>query len=99
MYQSDSYGRRRIGLQVAQQPGLEDPNCEKTLLGHIARIREWLQNGIIESLQWCDTRDTTADGHTKGSVDRSLLIELMSGRQRYRYDVKRHVPCRGQSAP
>ena len=72
---------------------------EKTLLGHIAWLREWLQNGIIESLQWCDTRDMTADGHTKGSVDRVILIELMSGRQRYRYDVKRHTPYRGQSAP
>ena len=72
---------------------------EKTLLGHMAWLREWLLNGIIESLQWCDTRDMTADGHTTGSVDRSFLIELMSGQQQYRYDVKRHTPYRGQSAP
>ena len=43
---------------------------EKTLLGHIAWIRELLQLRVINQIQWCDTRDMTADGHTKGCIDR-----------------------------
>ena len=46
-------------------------------------------------IQWCDTRDMTADGHIKGSVDRKLLIQVMSGQQHYQLAVKRHVPHRG----
>ena len=44
--------------------------AEKTLLGHVAWVREMLQKKIIKRFLWCDTRDTTADGHTKGSIDR-----------------------------
>ena len=62
---------------------------EKTLLGHVSWVCELLQLGIIEAVQWCDTRDMTADGHTKGSIDRKLLSEVMSGRQQFRYDVKK----------
>ena len=43
---------------------------ERTLLGHIAWIRELLQLRVINQIQWCDTRDMTADGHTKGCIDR-----------------------------
>jgi hypothetical protein len=67
---------------------------EKTLLGHVSWIRELLQLGIIESVQWCDTRDMTADGHTKGSIDRQLLWDLMSGHQAYKFEVKTYTPHR-----
>ena len=60
---------------------------EKTLLGHVSWVRELMQLGLIRTLQWCDTRDMTADGHTKGSIDRQLLIQLMSGKQKYHHDV------------
>ena len=53
---------------------------EKSLLGHVSWVRELLAAGIVDHIQWCDTRDMTADGHTKGSIDRAGLIELMSGR-------------------
>ena len=69
---------------------------EKTLLGHVSWIRELLQLKLIESMQWCDTRDMTADGHTKGCIDRQLLLEVMRGEQSYRHDVKRHTPHRGE---
>ena len=72
--------------------------AEKTLLGHVSWIRELLQIRLIESVQWCDTRDMTADGHTKGVIDRKLLLELMSGHQAYKYDVKRHTPHRSGSS-
>eukprot|EP00959_Pyramimonas_sp_CCMP1952_P169371 3537996-Pyramimonas_sp.AAC.1 len=29
-----------------------------------------MERGIVRSIQWCDTRDMTADGHTQGSIDR-----------------------------
>ena len=65
---------------------------EKTLLGHVSWIRELMQLGIIESVQWCDTRDMTSDGHTKSSIDRRLLLEIMRGSQRYQFDVKSYTP-------
>ena len=68
--------------------------AEKTLLGHVKWIRELLQLGIITAIQWCDTRDMTADGHTKGSVERQLLLQLMQGSQKFHHDVKRHTPHR-----
>ena len=67
---------------------------EKSLLGHVAWIREMMALGIIENVQWCDTRDMTADGHTKGSIDRQLLLEVMAGKQQYRHGVKAHTPHR-----
>ena len=68
--------------------------AERTLLGHVSWIRELLQLGVIGSIQWCDTRDMTADGHTKGCIDRELLLEVMSGKQSYRHDVKSYTPHR-----
>ena len=65
---------------------------EKTLLGHIAWIRELLQLGVINQIQWCDTRDMTADGHTKGCIDRKMLLDLMSGRQQFNHPVKTFKP-------
>jgi hypothetical protein len=71
---------------------------EKTLLGHVSWVRELLAAGIVDSVQWCDTRDMTADGHTKGSIDRAGLIAVMSGRQSYKHDTKRYRPFRGGKA-
>ena len=73
--------------------------AEKTLLGHVCWIRELLQLGLLESIQWCDTRDMTADGHTKGSIDRQLLLEVMRGHQAYKHEVKRHTPHRVSDLP
>ena len=70
---------------------------ERTLLGHISWIRELMDIGIVHNVQWCDTRDMTADGHTKGSIDRDGLLEVMSGTQSFRYDVKQFVPYRGSA--
>merc|ERR1712086_862475 len=69
--------------------------AEKTLLGHVSWIREMLQVGLVDIVQWCDTRDMTADGHTKGCIDRELLLQVMSGRQVYRHAVKQHSSHRG----
>ena len=68
--------------------------AERTLLGHVSWLREMLRLGVIDQMQWCDTRDMTADGHTKGCIDRRLLLEVMSGKQTYRHAVKCHTPHR-----
>ena len=70
---------------------------EKTLLGHVSWLRECLDLGIIRKLQWCDTRDMTADGHTKGSIDRELLLKVMSGSQSYSHDLKTFIPFKAKS--
>ena len=64
------------------------------MLGHIAWVREQLQLGLITKVAWCDTRDMTADGHTKGSVSRELLLRLMQGQQRFHHEVKIYEPYR-----
>ena len=47
---------------------------------------------IIKEVRWCDTRDMTADGHTKGSIDRELLLKLMEGFQKFAHPVKTFKP-------
>ena len=61
---------------------------ERILLGHIAWIRQMIELGIINVVQWCDTRDMTSDGHTKGSIDRELLLGIMCGQQAHMHPVK-----------
>jgi chaperone required for assembly of F1-ATPase len=70
--------------------------AEKTLLGHVCWLRELLQLRLIEVLQWCDTRDMTADGHTKGCIDRQTLLEVMKGHQSYKHEVKKYIPHRSE---
>jgi hypothetical protein len=69
---------------------------EKTLMGHVSWIREMMMLDLIHAVQWCDTRDMTADGHTKGSVDRHLLLEVMNGRQAFVHECKTYSPHRGE---
>ena len=69
-------------------------SAEKTLLGHVMWIRDQLEKGTITQIQWCDTRDMVADGHTKGSVDRKALLDLMNGIQCYQHAVKTYKPHR-----
>jgi hypothetical protein len=71
--------------------------AEKTLLGHVCWLRELMRLELIHKLQWCDTRDMTADGHTKGSIDRQSLLDVMQGRQKYNHEVKHYQPHRSDS--
>eukprot|EP00959_Pyramimonas_sp_CCMP1952_P000884 17616-Pyramimonas_sp.AAC.1 len=54
---------------------------ERTLLGYIMWIRRMMERGIVHSVQWCDTRGMTEYGHTKESIDRDMLLLVMSGMQ------------------
>eukprot|EP00959_Pyramimonas_sp_CCMP1952_P331213 6935901-Pyramimonas_sp.AAC.1 len=53
-----------------------------------------MERGIVRSIQWCDTRDMTADGHTKESIDREMLLQVVGGIQAFRHDLKSRTPCR-----
>ena len=53
--------------------------AEKGLLAHVQYLRELLDLHVLHALMWMDTRDMTADGLTKGSVDRIAVHLLMSG--------------------
>ena len=53
--------------------------AEKSLLCHIQYLRELLDQQILQSLVWLDTRDMGADGLTKGAVLRTQLHMLMNG--------------------
>eukprot|EP00959_Pyramimonas_sp_CCMP1952_P360455 7548496-Pyramimonas_sp.AAC.1 len=49
------------------------------LLGHISWMRQMIERGTVHCVQWCDTRDMAAHGHTKGDIDRDMLLQVMGG--------------------
>ena len=53
--------------------------AEKSLWSHVKYLWELLDNRVLSSLVWLDTRDMASDGLTKGSVDRTLIHLIMSG--------------------
>ena len=42
----------------------------------------------MSELKWCDTRDMSADGHTKGAIDRHALMSIMHGHFRYKHVIQ-----------
>ena len=52
---------------------------EKGLTIHMFWMKEQLLRALITTLQWLDTRDISCDGHTKGTVDRTMLKDLQRG--------------------
>ena len=52
---------------------------EKSLLSHISWVKQLVILKIIAILGWVNTRDMIADGMTKGSIDRTQLIEAIRG--------------------
>ena len=65
--------------------------AEKTLLGHVAWVRELLSASVLRRIRWCDTRDMTADGHTKGSIPRDGLLGVMRGMYGFTHPVKTYM--------
>ena len=53
--------------------------AEKALWSHVQYVRELLDTNVLKSAIWMDTRDMWSDGLTKGTVERTLLHELMNG--------------------
>ena len=61
---------------------------EKNLAVHLFWLKELLVTGALSMLRWCDTRDMTADCHTKGCVDRAAILALMRGEFQFAHAVK-----------
>ena len=59
-------------------PNVKVP-AEPSLLLHVHWVRSLLQRGRLKKLFWSDTRSMTADGMTKGSVDRTQIQSCMAG--------------------
>jgi hypothetical protein len=64
------------------------PPAEKGLLAHVQYLREAMERQILFALAWLDTRDMTADGLTKGSVERTLLHKVMNGELQFHHPLK-----------
>ncbi len=61
---------------------------EKSLACHLFWLQELLEIGLLNDLQWADTRDMSADGHTKGSIDRKVISDLMNGLFKFQHCTK-----------
>eukprot|EP00959_Pyramimonas_sp_CCMP1952_P196561 4109719-Pyramimonas_sp.AAC.1 len=58
-----------------------------------------MDRGTVYSIQWCDTRDMTADGHANRIIDNNLILQVMGGTQSFKHELKRHAPyLAGQTA-
>eukprot|EP00959_Pyramimonas_sp_CCMP1952_P415868 8713095-Pyramimonas_sp.AAC.1 len=58
-----------------------------------------MDNVMVHSIPWCDTRDMTADGHAKGSINREMLLQVMGGIQSFKRDLNCHASYRaGQTS-
>ena len=55
------------------------PPAEKSFMCRLLWLREKILNGVIHELRWLNTRDVTADGHTKGSMSREAILNLLQG--------------------
>eukprot|EP00959_Pyramimonas_sp_CCMP1952_P242111 5060934-Pyramimonas_sp.AAC.1 len=53
-----------------------------------------MDRGVFHSVQWCGTRDMTADGHTRRCTDRASMLQAMEGNQSFKCEVKRHIAHR-----
>ena len=72
---------------------LKEP-AARALLVHISWTRQFMGRVIVHCAQRRDTRDMNGDGHSKGGVNRWLLLQVMSGRRRFELDVKSFAPRR-----
>ena len=59
-------------------------------------LREVLEQGLLTTLRWCDTRDLSCDGNTKGSIPRDALVALMEeGRHAYEHATEEFSCAKG----
>ena len=65
---------------------------EKNLAIHLFWLRELLDRKVLSHLEWCDTRDMSSDCHTKGSIARDVILNLMKGMLSYTQAVKTYPP-------
>ena len=65
-------------LLAIDTPNIKPP-AEKSFMLNLLWLKQLLESRHIEALQWGDTRDMTADGHTKGSISRCAIDNLIRG--------------------
>eukprot|EP00959_Pyramimonas_sp_CCMP1952_P259681 5429569-Pyramimonas_sp.AAC.1 len=46
-----------------------------------------VERRIVNTIQWCDSRDMTAGCRTNGSFDRDVLLQVMGGTQSFGHDL------------
>ena len=61
-------------------------------MGHLFWLRELIDRKVVSHVQWADTRDMSSDGHTKGSIDREMLLKAMKGIYAYQHETKIFPP-------
>ena len=91
MFPHDFDSRRDEFVRSHRRRHSANPS-EKSLAGHLLWLRELLDIGLLSVLQWADTRDMSADGHTKGSIDRKAILDLMKGIFRFQHATKEFTP-------
>ncbi len=63
---------------ILKNASMKNPAEEKFLV-HVWWLKDKLENGVVWSFIWCDTRDLTADGHTKVKIQRTAVHRIMGG--------------------
>ena len=71
---------------------------EKSTALHLFWLRELIRKQIVSGIRWCDTRDMTADGHTKGNFSRDHLLDLMVGRFEYKHAFQDSIKLNSKRA-
>lgn len=68
-------------MSIISALSVERPKApaESSLLVHLLWLKQLVDNNVLNELAWVDTRDMSADGHTKGSIDRRQLLDLCRG--------------------
>ena len=67
---------------------------EKNLGIQLFWLRNMLDLRLVSKLRWCDTRDMSADAHTKGSIPRDAILALMDGKFAYAHATKDFVSAK-----
>ena len=52
---------------------------EQSLKVHLITIRDRLLRGLLRTISWTDTRDMVADALTKGTIERTMIEDVMKG--------------------
>ena len=68
-----------MNLLTSTQAERSRTPTERLMLCQLLWIRELIENKVLTALHWLDTRDMTADGHTKGNISRGAIITVMQG--------------------
>ena len=64
---------------------------EKNLAVQLFWLRQMLDLQLITTFKWCDTRDMSADAHTKGSIPPDAILAFISGHFKYVHPTKEFV--------